>query len=53
MVWFLELLGFDCCKPGVFNGEWIDRIYENTFLLCYERGPECLIVELAESITGS
>src|SRR5205085_1310606 len=23
---FLELLGFDCGKPGVFSGDWIDRI---------------------------
>jgi len=23
---FLALLGFDCGKPGVFGGEWIDRI---------------------------
>ncbi len=123
---FLELLGFDCGKPGVFGGEWIGRIiglddvtvevvmargpdgtdvfevvrfhspsagaqeavpaanrpglrhvafkvddvravvdrvreagwdtigeivdYESTFLLCYVRGPEGLIVELAERL---
>src|SRR5205085_7112469 len=23
---FLELLGFDCGEPGVFSGQWIDRI---------------------------
>src|SRR3954447_6102312 len=23
---FLALLGFDCTSPGVFSGEWIDRI---------------------------
>jgi hypothetical protein len=23
---FLARLGFDCGKPGVFSGEWIDRI---------------------------
>jgi catechol 2,3-dioxygenase-like lactoylglutathione lyase family enzyme len=23
---FLELLGLDCGEPGVFSGEWIDRI---------------------------
>src|SRR3954451_21162119 len=23
---FLALLGLDCGKPGVFSGEWIDRI---------------------------
>src|SRR3954466_4306229 len=23
---FLALLGFDCSKPGVHSGEWIDRI---------------------------
>jgi catechol 2,3-dioxygenase-like lactoylglutathione lyase family enzyme len=126
MVRFLSLLGFDCGEPGVFSGEWIDRIigletatvetvmvrapdgsdifevvrfhspsagpgepapppnrpglrhvafkvddvrdvvdrvreagwetvgeivdYENTFLLCYVRGPEGLIVELAERL---
>ncbi len=123
---FLSLLGFDCSKPSVFDGDWIDRIigledarvevvmargpdgsdvfevvrfhspaaaaheptpaanrpglrhvlftvddvravvdrvreagwdtvgeivdYENTFLLCYVRGPEGLIVELAERL---
>ena len=123
---FLALLGLDCGKPGVFSGEWIDRIiglenvtvevvmargpdgsdifevvrfhspsagaqdaapaanrpglrhiafkvddvhsvvdrvreagwepigeivnYENMFLLCYVRGPEGLIVELAERL---
>jgi catechol 2,3-dioxygenase-like lactoylglutathione lyase family enzyme len=126
---FLELLGFDCTRPGVFGGPWIDRIigledvtvetvmarapdgtdifevvrfqspsagadepapptnrpglrhvafkvddvrgvvervraagwdtvgeivdYENTFLLCYVRGPEGLIVELAERLDGT
>ena len=125
---FLTLLGLDCGKPGVFSGEWIDRIIglenvtvetvmvrapdgsdifevvrfhspsagageptpaanrpglrhiafkvddvrgvvdrvreagwdtvgeivdvENTFLLCYVRGPEGLIVELAERLDG-
>jgi catechol 2,3-dioxygenase-like lactoylglutathione lyase family enzyme len=123
---FLELLGFDCGKPGTFSGEWIGRIigledvtvevvmargpggtdvfevvrfhspsagaqelasaanrpglrhvafkvddvrgvvdrvreagwetvgeivdYEGMFLLCYVRGPEGLIVELAERL---
>ena len=126
---FFALLGFDCGEPGVFSGEWIDRIiglenvtvevvmaraptaatcsrwcastrlpptlrsrrrprtvlgsdtspsrsttcggvvdrvreagwetvgeivdYENTFLLCYVRGPEGLIVELAERLDGA
>ena len=126
---FLRLLGLDCGEPGVFGGEWIDRIigledvtveivmarapdgsdtfevvrfrspgagaeepapaanrpglrhvafkvddlrgvvdrvreagwdtvgeivdFENTFLLCYVRGPEGLIVELAERIDGA
>jgi len=126
---FLALLGFDCGRPGVFSGEWIDRIiglenatvevvmtrapdgsdmfevvrfpspsagagepapaanrpglrhicftvddvrdvvdrvreagwetvgeivdFENTFLLCYVRGPEGLIVELAERLDGA
>jgi catechol 2,3-dioxygenase-like lactoylglutathione lyase family enzyme len=125
---FLALLGFDCGKPGVFSGDWIDRIiglknvtvevvmargpdgrdmfevvrfhspaagggepepaanrpglrhiafavddvrgvvdrirdagwdtvgeivdYQNTFLLCYVRGPDGLIVELAERLDG-
>jgi catechol 2,3-dioxygenase-like lactoylglutathione lyase family enzyme len=31
-------------------GELVD--YENTFLLCYVRGPEGLIVELAERLDG-
>ena len=31
-------------------GEIVD--YENTFLLCYVRGPEGLIVELAEHLAG-
>jgi catechol 2,3-dioxygenase-like lactoylglutathione lyase family enzyme len=126
---FLTLLGFDCGKPAVFSGEWIDRIiglenaavevvmargpdggdmfevvrfhspsagpeepapavnrpglrhiaftvddvrgvvdrvreagwdtvgeivnYEDMFLLCYLRGPEGLIVELAERLDGT
>jgi catechol 2,3-dioxygenase-like lactoylglutathione lyase family enzyme len=129
MVRFLALLGFDCAEPGVFSGEWIDRIiglenvtvevvmarapdgsdvfevarfhspfagagepapatnrpglrhialnvddvrgvvdvvreagwdtvgeivdYQNMFLLCYVRGPEGLIVELAERLDGA
>jgi catechol 2,3-dioxygenase-like lactoylglutathione lyase family enzyme len=32
-------------------GEIVD--YENTFLLCYVRGPEGLIVELAERLDGT
>jgi len=32
-------------------GEIVD--YENTFLLCYVRGPEGLIVELAERLEGA
>lgn len=31
-------------------GEIVD--FENTFLLCYVRGPEGLIVELAERLDG-
>jgi catechol 2,3-dioxygenase-like lactoylglutathione lyase family enzyme len=126
---FLTLLGLDCGKPGVFSGQWIDRIigledvtvevvmargrdggdvfevvrfrspsaaaqepapaanrpglrhiaftvddvrgvvervraagwetvgeivdFESTFLLCYVRGPEGLIVELAERLDGA
>jgi hypothetical protein len=26
---FLALLGFDCGKPGVFSGEWIDRLFRS------------------------
>ena len=32
-------------------GEIVD--YESTFLLCYVRGPEGLIVELAERLAGA
>ena len=32
-------------------GEIVD--YESTFLLCYVRGPEGLIVELAERLDGA
>jgi catechol 2,3-dioxygenase-like lactoylglutathione lyase family enzyme len=32
-------------------GEVVD--YESTFLLCYVRGPEGLIVELAERLDGA
>jgi catechol 2,3-dioxygenase-like lactoylglutathione lyase family enzyme len=32
-------------------GEFVD--FENTFLLCYVRGPEGLIVELAERLDGA
>jgi catechol 2,3-dioxygenase-like lactoylglutathione lyase family enzyme len=129
MVRFLALLGFDCGEPGVFSGEWIDRIiglqnvtvevlmardpdgndmfeltrfrspsagagepapaanrpglrhiafnvddvrgvvdrvreagwdtvgeivdYQSMFLLCYVRGPEGLIVELAQRLDGA
>ena len=129
MVRFLALLGFNCGDPGVFSGEWIDRIiglenvtvevvmarapdgsdmfevvrfrspsagagepapaanrpglrhiaftvddvrgvvdrvreagwdtvgeivnYQNMFLLCYVRGSEGLIVELAERVDGA
>jgi catechol 2,3-dioxygenase-like lactoylglutathione lyase family enzyme len=125
---FLSLLGFECGRPAVFGGDWIDRIiglenakvevvmargpdggdvfevvrfhsppsgpqgpapavnrpglrhiaftvddvravvdrvreagwdtvgeivdYEHMFLLCYVRGPEGLIVELAERLDG-
>jgi catechol 2,3-dioxygenase-like lactoylglutathione lyase family enzyme len=57
---FLALLGFECGKPGVFSGEWIDRIIglENvTVEVVMARGPdgsdvfeEGLIVELAERL---
>jgi len=129
MVRFLALLGFNCGDPGVFSGEWIDRIiglenvtvevvmarapdgsdmfevvrfhspsvgaqepapaanrpglrhiaftvddvrgvvdrvreagwdtvgeivnYQNMFLLCYVRGSEGLLVELAERLDGA
>src|SRR4051794_22787894 len=40
---FLRLLGLDCGEPGVFSGEWIDRIIglENaTVELVMARGPD-------------
>src|SRR6059058_3217646 len=40
---FLALLGFDCGEPGVFSGEWIDRIIglENvTVELVMARSPD-------------
>ena len=40
---FLALLGFDCGEPGVFSGEWIDRIIglENaTVEVVIARGPD-------------
>src|SRR3954452_22333751 len=40
---FLTLLGLDCGKPGVFSGEWIDRIIglENvTVELVMARAPD-------------
>lgn len=128
MLRFLTVLGFDCGEPGVYGGEWIDRIvglenveielamvrlpgggdvfevvhfrspsaeaperapeanrpglrhisfsvddmgavvarvreagwepvgevvnYQDMYLLCYLRGPEGLIVELAQSLAG-
>jgi catechol 2,3-dioxygenase-like lactoylglutathione lyase family enzyme len=40
---FLELLGFDCGKPGTFSGEWIGRIIgleDVTVEVVMARGPE-------------
>jgi len=40
---FLELLGFDCGKPGTFSGEWIDRIIDLedvTVEVVMARGPD-------------
>jgi hypothetical protein len=56
-------LGYQRVPPGygivdrVREAAW-DRVgeivdYENTFLLCYVRGPEGLIVELAERLDGA
>jgi hypothetical protein len=39
----------DSHRPGVTNFVH----FENTFLLCYVRGPEGLIVELAERLDGA
>src|SRR3954469_3845827 len=39
---FLSLLGFDCGTPGVFSGEWIDRIIgieDVTVEVVMARGP--------------
>jgi hypothetical protein len=33
------------------RGEVVD--YENTYLLCYVRGPDGLIVELAQRLDGA
>jgi hypothetical protein len=38
-------------RPAGKRSEVVD--YENTFLLCYVRGPEGLIVELAERLDGA
>src|SRR5436190_16910109 len=40
---FLALLGFDCGEPGVFSGEWIDRIIgleDVTVELVMARAPD-------------
>ena len=40
---FLGLLGFDCGKPGVFSGRWIDRIIgleDVTVEVVMVRGPD-------------
>ena len=40
---FLALLGFDCGEPGVFGGEWIDRIIgleDATVEVVMARGPD-------------
>ncbi len=40
---FLSLLGFECSKPGVFSGEWIDRIIglqDATVEVVMARGPD-------------
>ena len=54
---FLEL-GFVVMGEQVVEGEWVERIelfgeiqnYENTYKLCYIRGPEGIILELAEKL---
>jgi catechol 2,3-dioxygenase-like lactoylglutathione lyase family enzyme len=40
---FLAVLGFDCSEPGVFSGEWIDRIIgleDATVETVMARGPD-------------
>jgi catechol 2,3-dioxygenase-like lactoylglutathione lyase family enzyme len=40
---FLELLGFDCGRPGTYSGEWIDRIIgleDATVEIVMVRGPD-------------
>jgi hypothetical protein len=49
-----SLTSVDSTRLGVTNfvhGEIVD--YENTLLLCSVRGPEGLIVELAERLDGA
>jgi hypothetical protein len=53
---FLAVLGLHCGEPGVFNGEWIDRIIglqNATVEVVMARAPEGLIVELAERRDGA
>jgi catechol 2,3-dioxygenase-like lactoylglutathione lyase family enzyme len=47
-----DVRGVDRVREGGWEtvGEIVD--YENTFRLCYVRGPEGLIVELAERLDG-
>ena len=43
MVRFLTAVGFDCAQPGVFSGEWIDRIIgleDVTVELVMARAPD-------------
>jgi hypothetical protein len=37
------------CKPAARSCWWVER-YEDTYRLCYVRGPEGIIVMLAEQI---
>jgi catechol 2,3-dioxygenase-like lactoylglutathione lyase family enzyme len=57
---FFVELGLESGGTGQVEGEWVDRgtelvgelvRYENSYRLCYVRGPEGIIIELAEKIS--
>ena len=55
---FFVELGLEPQGEGMVEGRWADRIvglgelerYKDSYRLCYVRGPEGIIVELAEKI---
>ena len=59
---FFVELGLELQGEGPVEGRWVDRVrgaelvgeverYEDSYRLCYVRGPEGIIVELAEQIS--